>query len=209
MRGGSVVATNITKEYGATVVLDRALAHRSARRAHRRRRAERQRQVDAAARPRRRRRAFGRARRAHRHRRLPAAGAGAPAGRDAARLPRAAHGRRGRRRRGWTRGDARRGRRSSSRSAARDLEPRARKVVRASSASTCRSTQELPTLSGGEAARVSLAALLLSRFDVALPRRADERPRLRRARAARAVRASASPARSSSCPTTARSSTER
>ena len=46
-----------------------------------------------------------------------------------------------------------------------DLEPRARKVC-AELGVQVPLDQELPTLSGGEAARVSLAALLLARFDV-------------------------------------------
>jgi ATPase subunit of ABC transporter with duplicated ATPase domains len=46
-----------------------------------------------------------------------------------------------------------------------DLEPRARKVC-AQLGLDVAIDAELPTLSGGEAARVSLAALLLSRFDV-------------------------------------------
>src|SRR4051794_17359725 len=46
-----------------------------------------------------------------------------------------------------------------------DLEPRARKVC-AQLGIAVPLDAELPTLSGGEAARVSLAALLLSRFDV-------------------------------------------
>jgi ATPase subunit of ABC transporter with duplicated ATPase domains len=46
-----------------------------------------------------------------------------------------------------------------------DLEPRARKVC-ARLGFSVPIDAELPTLSGGEAARVSLAALLLSRFDV-------------------------------------------
>src|SRR6476469_6454399 len=46
-----------------------------------------------------------------------------------------------------------------------DLEPRARKVCTQLGVEVSLD-MELPTLSGGEAARVSLAALLLSRFDV-------------------------------------------
>src|SRR4051794_37863014 len=46
-----------------------------------------------------------------------------------------------------------------------DLERRARKVARGLGLRTPLD-QELPTVSGGEAARVSLAALLLARFDV-------------------------------------------
>ena len=121
------------------------------------------------------RRARSAGRRAHRHRRLPAAGARAPQRRDAPRLPRAAHRRRrGRGADGHARG--RLGRQPQVRSGARTLDvPRARRRTTSSARAREVCAQlglavpldaELPTLSGGEAARVSLAALLLARFDV-------------------------------------------
>ena len=143
----------------------------------RRRRPKRRRQVDAAAAARRARVAGRGPRRADARdadRRLSAAGARPASRRDAARLPRASD----RRRRG--------ARRRSSGTPATwsadayasalerflalgggDLEPRARAVC-AELGLAVSLDQETATLSGGEAARAGLAAILLSRFDLLL-----------------------------------------
>ena len=144
-----------------------AVADGSARLAHRRRGAERQRQVDAAAHPRGRRGADRRPRGALRHgpricRRSRSGGPGrrcsasSRAG-PASRTPR----------RGWTPGgdDYHDALERFLALGGADLEPRARKVC-ARLGIDVPLDAELPTLSGGEAARVSLAALLLSRVDV-------------------------------------------
>ena len=161
----------------------RRLGHGRARRRARRRRPERRRQVDAAADPRRPRAA--RPRDAcgctRRHRRLPAAGARPRARRAAGGLPRAPHGRgrgaragRGGHRTSWRRTPrARRTatRRRSRLARARRRRPRAARRRRscATSGSIPRCSTSRPTaLSGGQAARASLAAILLSRFDVLL-----------------------------------------
>ena len=112
---------------------------------------------------------------------LPAAGARAAAGRDRARLPRAPHGRgggaartldaatqalaAGRRRR------RRRLRRTRSSAGSRWAAPTSRSAPRASPptwASTSSSSAPMTALSGGQAARASLASLLLSRYDLFL-----------------------------------------
>ena len=115
----------------------------------------------------------GRADARHADRRLPAAGARPPARGDAAGLPRAAHGRRRR--------EAAVERHTASWSpdayaaalerflalGGADLEARARTIC-AELGLPVSLEQETATLSGGEAARAALAAILLSRFDLLL-----------------------------------------
>ena len=196
---GSVVARAISKSFAAVQVLDGVSLTGRRPRPRRDRRAERHRQVDPAARPRRRRaspmrpghprtappgtcrrswtRFAGETLRAHLARRTGVArrgGAtwtpsphgsppspGSPAPTPSARpLP-----------------------------GARRRRPRraCRAPSRARSGSVGGSSGRSPALSGGEAARASLAGILLARFDVLPARRADERPRLRRPRPPRAL----------------------
>ena len=206
MRGGSVVATNITKEYGATVVLDR---------------------VSLTVPPGARIGVVGPNGSGKSTLLRVLAGVDEPSAGRVERigtvgyLPQEAERRQGEtllgflaRRTGVAAAEARmRARRrstlstSSSRSAAEiSSRARGRSCARARDRGSARrrAADALRRRSGARLAR-GVAALPLRR---ALPGRADERPRLRRPRAARAVRASASPDRSSSCPTTARSSIE-
>ena len=168
MRGGTLVATNITKEYGATVVLDgvsltvppgarigvvgpngsgkstllRVLAGVDEPTAG----------ASSASAP------------SATCRRSPSAAPGETLLGFLARRTGVARGARARDGRRTSDGSDARST-SSSRSAAA-ISSRARARCARELGIACRSTQELPTLSGGEAARVSLAALLLSRFDV-------------------------------------------
>ena len=169
----------VTKSYGARLVLDKVACRRPAQ-PPRPRRPERRRQVDAAPPPRRLEEPdAGTVVRDARDaaRRLPRAGAGRRRRRDAAALPRAAHG--GRRRGGELDGDRgdREGPGRVDRYAGARALPRARRrrsrgagarASAPSSGSASRSTGPTATLSGGEAARAALAAILLSRFDVFL-----------------------------------------
>ena len=207
MRGGSVVATNITKEYGATVVLDRLSltvppgARIGVVGPNGSGKSTLLRILAGVDEP-----TAGRVERFGTAGYLPQEPE-RRAGRDAARLPRAPDRRRGRARRGWT-PDGDDYHDALERFLAlggADLEPRARKVcARARDRRPAR--RELPTLSGGEAARVSLAALLLSRLDVlCLDEPTNDLDFDGLERLERFVQGFA--ARSSSCRTTASSST--
>ena len=112
-------------------------------------------------------------------RRPPAAGARPAPGRDAARVPRAPHRRRGRggehgrarraaRRRAGARRRATTTRSTPSSRAAAAISSRARRRRWPSSVSPSSSSDRSSGLSGGEAARAALASILLSRFDVLL-----------------------------------------
>ena len=176
---GSLAAREISKSYAAVQVLDRVSLVVSPGRPHRHRRPERDRQVDPAPRARGARGARRRPDRPRRRGRLPAAGAGgARAARRCATTSRAAPA------------SARPSGEMDALAARLDAEPELRARTRRRSTGTCasaartstpaparcstdvglgrRAERELATLSGGEAARAALAAILLARFDVFL-----------------------------------------
>ena len=177
-------ARDLTVVRGPLTVLDGVDLVVAAGRAHRPRRAQRRRQVDAAAGPRRARAARARPRSSARRRRRPSATcprSRRARRRDGDRVPRPAH-RRGRRRRPSStrrRPTSPPGPRAPTtatptrsnagwRSAAPTSTPAsARSGPTSGSRARC-STSRRRSLSGGEAARAGLAALLLARFDVFL-----------------------------------------
>ena len=186
-RGGAearltLVARDLREELRRLHRPRRRVADGGAGRPGRRRRAQRRRQVDAAAHPRRRldRPTRARSRAPRGDRRLPAPGARPAPGESLRRLPRPAHRRRptptaARRRHGRARRAATPGA-DDAYSAALERGWRSAAPTSTPAPARCCATSACPrparaetaALSGGQAARASLAAILLSRFDVFL-----------------------------------------